>query len=302
MFDLAIAISVLLLLCGSAFAGRWLLKVLPETHRTQETKDFTRIVSGLLVTFTALVLSLLITTVNGDFKKTDNDLRAFASMIVLLDGELDAFGPATVHTRSLLRQYTASAIASTWPGETPPSGDYPKAAPDDTDIDALVLGDMLRQAETEIRHLQPPDAEAEKVQAACLTRMAALLDQRWSLISEAHSSITPAFFVMMLFWLSIVFLSFGMTAPPNMVAAVSILMVAVSVAGAIFVILERDGPLDGLLQVGSEPMRHALRHLDRLPETPARVGARVDPIGRAGSHPRESVEGEHERALIANRP
>ncbi len=283
MFDLAVAISVLALLCGSAFAGRWLLKVLPETHRTQETKDFTRIVSGLLVTFTALVLSLLITTVNGDFKKTDNDLRAYASMIVLLDGELDAFGPATVHTRSLLRQYTASAIASTWPGETPPSGDYPKAAPDGTDIDALVLGDLLRQAETEIRHLKPQDAEAEKVQAACLTRMAALLDQRWSLISEAHSSITPAFFVMMLFWLAIVFLSFGMTAPPNMVAAASILMVAVSVAGAIFVILERDGPLDGLLQVGSEPMRHALRHLDRLPETPARVGVRLDAIGPAGN-------------------
>ena len=117
-----------------------------------------------------------------------------------------------------------------------------------------MLGDLLRQAETEIRHLQPQDAEAEKVQATCLTRMAALLDQRWSLISEAHSSITPAFFVMMLFWLAIVFLSFGMTAPPNMVAAASIVMVAISVAGAIFVILERDGPLAGLLQVEREPM------------------------------------------------
>ena len=212
------------------------------------------------------MLSLLITTVNGDFKKTDNDLRTFASMIVLLDGELDAFGPATAHTRSLLRQYTASAIASTWPGEPPPAGEYPKALPDGSDIDALVLGDMLHQAETEIRHLQPQDAGAEKVQAACLTRIAALLDQRWSLISEAHSSITPAFFVMMLFWLSIVFLSFGMTAPPNAVAATSIIMVALSVAGAIFVIMEQDGPLDGLLQVASEPMRHALRHLDRLPE------------------------------------
>ncbi len=99
---------------------------------------------------------------------------------------------------------------------------------------------------------------------AGLTAIAGL--SPWSLIGEAHSTITPAFFVMMLFWLTIVFLSFGMTAPPNMVAAASIIMVALSVAGAIFVILERDGPLDGFLQVGSEPMRHALRHLDRLPE------------------------------------
>ena len=269
MFDLAVSILVFVLLCGSALAGRWLLRVLPETHRTQETKDFTRVVSGLLVTFTALVLSLLITTVNGDFKKTDNDLRAYAAMIVLLDGELEALGPASLPPRTILRQYTASAIASTWPDETPPAGAYPEASPDGNDIDALVLGDMLQQAEAEIRHLDVKDTAAEKVQAACLTRMAALLDQRWSLISEAHSSISPAFFVMMLFWLVIVFVSFGMTAPPNMMAAASIAMVGISVAGAIFVILERDGPLDGLLKVGSEPMRHALRHLDRRPEPSA---------------------------------
>jgi hypothetical protein len=36
---------------------------------------------------------------------------------------------------------------------------------------------------------------------------------------------------------------------------------AVSVAGALFLILELDRPFDGLLQISSTPLRNALAHL-----------------------------------------
>ena len=267
MVDFATACLVFTLLCGSAAVGRWLFKVLPETHRTRETMEFVRLASGLLVTFTALVLSLLITTVHADFRKTDTDLRTYASMIVILDSELDSLGASTLPTRSLLRRYTASAVASTWPDETPPAGNYPEASSDGSEIDAPVLGEMLHLAENQIRQLAPKTGEAEKAQSACLIRISALLDQRWSLISEAHSTITPPFFFMMLFWLATVFAGFGMTAPQNVVSAFVIAMIGVSVACAIFVVLEFDGPLDGLIKVSSEPMRHALRHLEHAPST-----------------------------------
>ena len=38
---------------------------------------------------------------------------------------------------------------------------------------------------------------------------------------------------------------------------------AVSIGGALFLVLEMDGPFDGLLRVSSEPFRMALSHVTR---------------------------------------
>lgn len=271
MTDALSAGVLLVLLCGSALAGRGLTRMLPENHRSRDTMDFVRVASGLLVTFTALVLSLLLSTVNADFKKTDSDLRTYAAMMILLDQELGGIGEAAQPARTLLRRYTASAIASTWPEEPAPSGTYPRGEDIGTSIDAVVLGDMLHRVEAEIRNLVPDGPAAEKAQATCLARASALLDQRWNLIGEAHSSMTPPFVLMMVAWLVIVFVSFGLTAPRNPTASACIGLVALSVAGAAFITLELDGPLDGLVKVGSAPLRQALAHIDRAapPEAPA---------------------------------
>ena len=265
MSDLLAAGLLLVLLAGSAVAGWGLARILPENHRSRDTMDFVRVASGLLVTFTALVLSLLLSAVNADFKKADADLRTYAAMMTLLDQDLRTLGPPVAPARLLLRRYTAAAIASTWPEEPAPSGDYPRADSLGDAIDAVVLGDMLHGVEVEIRGIDPRDAEAQKAQAECLRRVSALLDQRWSLIGEAHSALTPPFVTMMVAWLVIVFVSFGLTAPRNPTAAACIGLVALSVAGAAFITLELDGPLDGLVKIGSAPLRQALAHIDRPP-------------------------------------
>ena len=266
LFDLVASLLLTLVLCGGALFGRALHGALPDHHRTHDTFDFVRVASGLIVTFTALVLSLLLTNVNADFSRADRDLHTYASMIILLDRELADVGDATKPARDLLRRYTAAAIASTWPDETPPGGTYPKAGDHGVDIDSAALGDMLHAVEVEIRRVAPANGAAEKAQAACLARVSALLDERWSLIGEAHSSIAPLYFALMVLWLVAVFFSFGLTAPKHRTASACIAFVALAVAGAVFLILELDGPLDGLIKIRSEPLRHALRHLDGVPD------------------------------------
>jgi hypothetical protein len=268
MFDSVVACFVLAALCAGAWGGRVLFRHLPAVHRDRDTLDFARIASGLLVTFTALVLSLLLSTVNSEFRKTDADLRTYSAMITQHDGELRSFGPGADEVRALLRRYTAAAIASTWPDEPPPPGDYPRDTQRGAGVDSLALGDMLQQAEDGIRRLVPPGPDAERVQSVALARMTALLDQRWSLIGEAHTSLPPPLLFILLAWLVIVFFSFGMTAPSNAAAVATIGLVAASVAAAFFVILELDGPLDGVVQVSSEPLRHALVHLTLTPQAP----------------------------------
>ena len=263
MSDLVLASLAFVVLCFSAWVGRALHAGLPEHHRSEDSIGFVRVAASLIVTFTALVLGLLLTTVNADFERTGADLRGYGAMIILLDQELDGLPAVARPVRSLLRAYTASVIASTWSEEAPPTGKYPDATPHGPDFDSDALGEILNEVETTIRRVVPGDSAAEKVQATCLARVGALLDQRWRLVGEAHSAITPSFFGMMALWLCLVFVSFGLIAPRNGTAAACIAVVALSLAGAIFTITELDGPLDGLVKVSSEPMRHALRHLDR---------------------------------------
>ena len=54
-----------------------------------------------------------------------------------------------------------------------------------------------------------------------------------------------------------------MFARPNATVVVALLFCALSVAGAIFLILELDGPFDGLIQLSSDPLRRALAQLGR---------------------------------------
>ena len=89
---LLVSIIFVLLLCASG-VGMYLHDRLGERHRTSETKDHVRLVVSILVTFTALVLSLMLSEVKGSFDTFDARLRAFAGDISNLDIHLREYGP-----------------------------------------------------------------------------------------------------------------------------------------------------------------------------------------------------------------
>ncbi len=81
------------------------------------------------------------------------------------------------------------------------------------------------------------------------------------LFEQLGSSIPAPFLVVLVFWLSIIFASFGLFAPRNATVVAAFFVCALSVSGAIFLILELDQSFEGLLQVSSDPLRAALAQL-----------------------------------------
>jgi hypothetical protein len=69
------------------------------------------------------------------------------------------------------------------------------------------------------------------------------------------------FLVVMVFWLAVIFASFGLFAPRNATVIATLFVCALSVSGAIFLILELDSPFSGLLQISDAPLRNAIAHL-----------------------------------------
>ena len=71
------------------------------------------------------------------------------------------------------------------------------------------------------------------------------------------------FLVVMVAWLVLLFASFSLFAPPNPTVVVTLLISAVAVSSALFLILELDHPFAGIIQVSSAPIRGALEMLGR---------------------------------------
>ena len=262
--DAALLMAVLLCASGLGLLARPLLS---ERHRSRETAELMQLVVTMLVTFAALVLGLLITSAKASFDAIDSDMRGYASDLIELRRMLNEYGPDTKPVQLALRSYTAAAIASTWTEERPPPGDYyPKTvqrAMTDADIESSALGGMLADIELRLRELVPADAMHQRLLGDCLNQFERLLDQRWKLIEEAHSSIKLPFYLVLMFWLVIVFGSLGLSAPRNGLSYTIILLGALAIASAVFVILDLDTPFTGSLVVSSQPMRDALAHLSQ---------------------------------------
>jgi hypothetical protein len=265
MTELGDAAILLLILLGGSALGFLVRPFLSERHRSRETTDLIQLVMTMLVTFAALVLGLLTSSVKSSFDMIENDLRSVSIQLIQLDRSLREYGNGTEAARALLRSYTAARIASTWTEEPkPPGDDYPIAAPSSAAAASVAgppFGEMLTRVETDIRGLDPQDPMHRRLLQTCLNEFELLMHARWKLIEEGHAAISYPFYIVLAFWLVIIFASFGLSAPHNMLSYVTIVLGALSIASVIFVMLDLDTPFTGIFAVSSQPLRQALVQL-----------------------------------------
>lgn len=90
-----------------------------------------------------------------------------------------------------------------------------------------------------------------------------LWQTRWLLIEEAQGQLPVPFLVVLLFWLTMLFTSFGLFSPPNATVVTVLFVCALSVSASIFLVLEMSQPLTGTIRVSDAPLLKALEHLGR---------------------------------------
>lgn len=64
-------------------------------------------------------------------------------------------------------------------------------------------------------------------------------------------------------WLSVLFAAFGLIAARNATTVAVLLICAVVVSTSVFLILEMNRPLNGVIKISSSPLRYALSQLGR---------------------------------------
>jgi hypothetical protein len=261
---------VLLLLLAATALGMFVKGRLSERHRNHETIELVGLAITMLVTFAALVMSLLIYSVKGAFDEANTDMAALAAHVVELDQCLRNYGPETADLRSDLRTYAATVIATTWPSQAPPvaAEALPKAPPISPGaMESVVLGDVINRIDIAIRRLKPADAYQSGIAASCLDDFHSFVEARWTVNEEARSTISMPFFVVLVFWLMVIFVCFGLNAPRTGFVFMTIALGALSISSAVYVMLDMDSPFSGAMIVSSRPMRNAYSDITR-PYTP----------------------------------
>ena len=67
--------------------------------------------------------------------------------------------------------------------------------------------------------------------------------------------------VILVFWVTVIFTGFGLFAPRNATAIASLFFAALSISGAIFLIMAMYTPFSGVMHVSSGPVRFAIAQL-----------------------------------------
>ena len=246
----AIGIGLIVLVCvfGGSMLGMFLRTILPEHHLSADSKDVIKLGMGLTATMSALVLALLTNSAKGSFDTQRNELTQMSANIILLDRVLAHYGPETKDARDLLKGTVASMITRIWPDE----GSGPQMEP----VAAEAFYDKIQA-------LSPQNEVQRALQAQAVKMSVDIGQARWLLFEQGGRSIPMPFLVLLIFWVTVIFLSFGLFAPRNATVIVTLFLCALSVSGAIFLILELDRPFGGLVQISSAPLRSALLQIDK---------------------------------------
>lgn len=244
MSSVAISLITFSIVFGGALLGMALRAMLPQNELSSDSRDVVRLGMGLVATMAAIALGLLIASAKTSFDTQNVELTEMSSRVILLDRVLAHYGPEAKEARSALRSSVVHTLDRLYSKDSSQL-ETPK-------------GEALFDI---IQGLSPKDDAQRSIKAEALSTILALGQTRWLIAEQRVDSVSVPLLIVLIFWLTIIFISFGLYAPRNATVVASLFVSALSVSGAIFLILEMYSPYAGLIHVSSAPLRAALTRL-----------------------------------------
>jgi len=234
---------------GGAVLGMFLRAALPQHHLSESSKDAVKLGMGLVATMAALVLGLLVSSAKSNYDTQSTQLTEASAKIAFLDRLLAHYGPEAKESRMLLREVVIQNLERIWPQERKRNGALERPS--------TGAEDLLEH----INQLKPKDDAQRSLQAQALNLVMSLGQTHWLMYTQGTNSASRPLVIGLIFWISMIFVSFGLFAPRNATVIAAYFVAALSVSGAILMILEMYTPYSGLIELSSAPLRAALEQL-----------------------------------------
>lgn len=243
-------ISFLVLACMLAgmAVGFYLRNYLPAQHFHEDTKDITKTAAGMLATLVALIIGLLVSSSKSAFDSTSTSITESGAKMIRLDKVLARYGQEAKVIREKLRQAVAEGLEYIWPSEGSRRAD----------LHQVETATGMDEVHDRIRELAPHNEAEQYLKTQALQLSSDLLQTRWMIIEQSQNPLPAMLLVVLAFWLAAFFASLGLLSPRNITAFTALFVCSLSMAGALFLILELNRPLEGLIKVSSAPIHKAL--------------------------------------------
>ena len=231
---------------GGVLIGRYVARRLPGHHLSSETQSVVTVSVAVIGTLSALVLGLMITSANSSFSARADEVRELSLQLIRMERNLRRYGPEADDARAKLREWATAKTRQLFPE---------KGQPSPSSETTIVMFEKVQDA---VLALTPHDERQKYLRTLCVNLSSTLIQARWSLEQRRGHTIPAPFLILLIFWLSIVFASFGLFAPANPTALVALFLCSVAVSGGIILIGELDNPLSGFIRLPSDSMHNAL--------------------------------------------
>ena|ERR1039457_7164757 len=251
----SILVAVLVFGCafGGALVGIFLRVRLPEHHRGDDSKEVLKLVMGLIATMAALVLGLLISSAKSSYDTQEAEVQQLGIHLLQLDRTLVHFGPDATEARDQLRRIALAYIGRTWPNDGVVVAAYEP-------LQAQREGEELFER---IARLSPKTDAQRLEQSRAQQLLIGLWETHRFLDEQAGGTLSWPFLMVLVFWLTVLFVGFGLFTRFNVTVIAALLVGSLSVAGALFLILEMNRPYSGVMQISSAPIRNAVAQMGR---------------------------------------
>jgi hypothetical protein len=243
-------VSVVCVFSG-ALLGIWLQRLLPNHHLSEESHEVVKLGAGMVATLTALVLGLLVSSAKSNFDTVSAAITKGGAKLILLDRVLAQYGPETKPLREQMRQMFIANMEKIWPRAG-------AGAPDLTAYEYSQGGEAIQAA---LRQFVPKTDAQSQLLTWARQLSADMSETRWLLIEQSQNELPVPLLVILILWLAMLFGSFGLFAPRNATVITVLFVCACSVSAAIFLVMELNHPVTGLLRVSNAPLLKALEHL-----------------------------------------
>ena len=240
-------ISVVALTAGVAF-GMMLRDRLPKQH-LDGAKEVVRLGAGFLATLSAVLISLMITSAKSSYDTQDGHFRTLAAYLVETDQLLVQYGPETLQIRILMRQAVPAAIDRIWREK--------RAGAQDSAFTSA----LAEQIGGAIATLSPANDAQRALKRRIEAASDAIARTRLLMFADGEAAIPMPLLLILIFWLAVVFASYSLFAEPGRIVLAALLVFALSIWSALFLVADLSQPFLGLMQIPKEHLRHMLAPL-----------------------------------------
>lgn len=250
MTPLFAAFVVALVMMAGALGGALLRKHLPSRHFDAETMEVVKLGLGFLATLSALVMGLVISSSKASYDARAEMVHSTAALIIQFDASLWQIGPEAEPIRQVLKEELRSTMKRVWKARGVVDMPDPAASKqvvvhlDKMLFELSVSGEMQRQA---MANAFQQLAELSRINASAFT--------------QHGSDVIMPLLAVVVCWMMLNVGGWNLFAPANRMVMGVNLICSLSVASAIFLILELDQPFNGVISISDAPMRAALVRL-----------------------------------------